>query len=115
MIRRPPRSTLFPYTTLFRSPRDRVLRQSHGPGGPGRRDGSRGRAVRARPWRGVALRRPLGLAVSAGLSPLHAAERRAREAGGGEPAQGAARAPPRRPPASLAPPRASPSPSAGTP
>src|SRR2546427_10732736 len=25
MIRRPPRSTLFPYTTLFRSPRDPVL------------------------------------------------------------------------------------------
>src|SRR3712207_9310842 len=24
MIRRPPRSTLFPYTTLFRSPRNRV-------------------------------------------------------------------------------------------
>src|SRR2546422_7739696 len=24
MIRRPPRSTLFPYTTLFRSPRSRV-------------------------------------------------------------------------------------------
>src|SRR5256885_8428681 len=24
MIRRPPRSTLFPYTTLFRSPADRV-------------------------------------------------------------------------------------------
>src|SRR5258708_10244271 len=24
MIRRPPRSTLFPYTTLFRSPRQRV-------------------------------------------------------------------------------------------
>src|SRR5258708_15532872 len=24
MIRRPPRSTLFPYTTLFRSPRDAV-------------------------------------------------------------------------------------------
>src|SRR2546430_8033804 len=24
MIRRPPRSTLFPYTTLFRSPRDRA-------------------------------------------------------------------------------------------
>src|SRR5690242_21030903 len=24
MIRRPPRSTLFPYTTLFRSPRDRT-------------------------------------------------------------------------------------------
>src|SRR2546426_2060261 len=25
MIRRPPRSTLFPYTTLFRSPRHRVV------------------------------------------------------------------------------------------
>src|SRR5256885_16934959 len=25
MIRRPPRSTLFPYTTLFRSPRETVL------------------------------------------------------------------------------------------
>src|SRR5256885_12717646 len=31
MIRRPPRSTLFPYTTLFRSPRRR-----HGSGDPGR-------------------------------------------------------------------------------
>src|SRR5256885_17162518 len=30
MIRRPPRSTLFPYTTLFRSDRDRVL-QVRGP------------------------------------------------------------------------------------
>src|SRR3712207_7234070 len=34
MIRRPPRSTLFPYTTLFRSPvrqrqRDRVEQQRH--------------------------------------------------------------------------------------
>src|SRR5690349_22889341 len=27
MIRRPPRSTLFPYTTLFRSDGDRVLRE----------------------------------------------------------------------------------------
>src|SRR3712207_7420078 len=32
MIRRPPRSTLFPYTTLFRSaPRPHVLTLSHGP------------------------------------------------------------------------------------
>src|SRR2546422_6997154 len=31
MIRRPPRSTLFPYTTLFRSPDDR---SSRGPQGP---------------------------------------------------------------------------------
>src|SRR5260221_7722147 len=31
MIRRPPRSTLFPYTTLFRSPRGRRrARQGHG-------------------------------------------------------------------------------------
>src|SRR5260221_8900836 len=30
MIRRPPRSTLFPYTTLFRSP-DRGRRQGRGP------------------------------------------------------------------------------------
>src|SRR3712207_7643511 len=26
MIRRPPRSTLFPYTTLFRSPRDAIIK-----------------------------------------------------------------------------------------
>src|SRR5437773_9090661 len=33
MIRRPPRSTLFPYTTLFRSPvRDRRLFPAHAPG-----------------------------------------------------------------------------------
>src|SRR3712207_7759164 len=32
MIRRPPRSTLFPYTTLFRSPRDDIDE-----GRPGRR------------------------------------------------------------------------------
>src|SRR3712207_9397480 len=30
MIRRPPRSTLFPYTTLFRSRLDRRLRLQHG-------------------------------------------------------------------------------------
>src|SRR3712207_6947083 len=31
MIRRPPRSTLFPYTTLFRSPLDRRPGQGRGP------------------------------------------------------------------------------------
>src|SRR2546426_6502412 len=36
MIRRPPRSTLFPYTTLFRS---RVPRPPRGTGSPGRRAG----------------------------------------------------------------------------
>src|SRR5256885_8118390 len=38
MIRRPPRSTLFPYTTLFRSLRDRRVRRGPGhrhPAGPG--------------------------------------------------------------------------------
>src|SRR2546425_7135938 len=29
MIRRPPRSTLFPYTTLFRSPSEEGRRRSH--------------------------------------------------------------------------------------
>src|SRR5438309_4767468 len=40
MIRRPPRSTLFPYTTLFRSPRHRstpVLAHERGPGNSNRR------------------------------------------------------------------------------
>src|SRR5215210_8058541 len=51
MIRRPPRSTLFPYTTLFRSPRRRPS-----PSHP-RPSGGRRRAVRIcpsawrRPWR----------------------------------------------------------------
>src|SRR2546427_4105237 len=39
MIRRPPRSTLFPYTTLFRSLRD-TERRLHSPGGR-RRTGAR--------------------------------------------------------------------------
>src|SRR2546422_8616972 len=41
MIRRPPRSTLFPYTTLFRSPRhqhDRRERHARGLGDAARRD-----------------------------------------------------------------------------
>src|SRR5687768_18349967 len=52
MIRRPPRSTLFPYTTLFRSPPDRTDesgRQSHRGQRPCRRihqgGGDRGRSV----------------------------------------------------------------------
>src|SRR3712207_9273730 len=41
MIRRPPRSTLFPYTTLFRSPRRRRVRGGHLP----LASAQRGRAV----------------------------------------------------------------------
>src|SRR5436305_7120323 len=39
MIRRPPRSTLFPYTTLFRSPSSRP-RAGGRPGRPARRPGT---------------------------------------------------------------------------
>src|SRR3989442_8531371 len=50
MIRRPPRSTLFPYTTLFRSPpqggRDRRRRDRLRLGGPVRLRGMAGDAVR---------------------------------------------------------------------
>src|SRR3712207_8160007 len=45
MIRRPPRSTLFPYTTLFRSDGDGFRRHRQGP--PGRTGD--GRQPRARP------------------------------------------------------------------
>src|SRR3989475_5516639 len=79
MIRRPPRSTLFPYTTLFRSP-PRVDRRAHAgtpavarggspPGAPSRaaraRRGAR-RGAHAAPPR--ALRRRGGAAVGAMIS-----------------------------------------------
>src|SRR5688572_31931460 len=55
MIRRPPRSTLFPYTTLFRSLRRRSVsrpppddRRSAAPPRQGRRPAAKGRAPRAR-------------------------------------------------------------------
>src|SRR2546430_3952649 len=51
MIRRPPRSTLFPYTTLFRS-RDqghRHHRQARGPGAKARSPGDAAGGRRARP------------------------------------------------------------------
>src|SRR5258708_27534004 len=40
MIRRPPRSTLFPYTTLFRSPAKRRCRKATSARGPAPRSGS---------------------------------------------------------------------------
>src|SRR5258706_12004838 len=54
MIRRPPRSTLFPYTTLFRShhrgraqadrhPQDHARRPDREPGDPAGQDGAQGR------------------------------------------------------------------------
>src|SRR2546427_5576665 len=49
MIRRPPRSTLFPYTTLFRS------RSIVGSAGRGRRAGGRAHVYQAR-WRRRLLR-----------------------------------------------------------
>src|SRR2546422_7604806 len=42
MIRRPPRSTLFPYTTLFRSHRGRDRREAGEEKGRGRAAGRRG-------------------------------------------------------------------------
>src|SRR5947207_10879612 len=45
MIRRPPRSTLFPYTTLFRSLASRRSRRRRG--SPPRRDADRTRDARA--------------------------------------------------------------------
>src|SRR3712207_7039082 len=48
MIRRPPRSTLFPYTTLFRSPRDGEEGPSH-EGGEGRERDPRGAVRRGDP------------------------------------------------------------------
>src|SRR3712207_8296845 len=48
MIRRPPRSTLFPYTTLFRSHAVRQEGHHHGEAAGQRRVGHRPRRVRAR-------------------------------------------------------------------
>src|SRR3712207_7190013 len=42
MIRRPPRSTLFPYTTLFRSRETHLSARSPGPTGDGRGRGAWG-------------------------------------------------------------------------
>src|SRR3712207_7821266 len=64
MIRRPPRSTLFPYTTLFRSGRDRRGPERHlRPEGDARRpDGrrdERGRRRDRRPHAGACVRRKI--------------------------------------------------------
>src|SRR2546430_11778715 len=60
MIRRPPRSTLFPYTTLFRSPIPRVCfaarRDADGPSPSGSWHDPRICLALARPWAGKKLR-----------------------------------------------------------
>src|ERR1051325_993172 len=48
MIRRPPRSTLFPYTTLFRSRAPRAAAATHGGGSRRRRQARSGRDVTER-------------------------------------------------------------------
>src|SRR3989441_10003546 len=58
MIRRPPRSTLFPYTTLFRSPRGLASREASSATAARRSPGANGRgaALHARGTRPAALR-----------------------------------------------------------
>src|SRR5256885_12622420 len=64
MIRRPPRSTLFPYTTLFRSRSDRGRRASPGVGCPGR-GAAAGRRSQRVDYRDVEHRRRRGRLVGA--------------------------------------------------
>src|SRR3712207_7329020 len=65
MIRRPPRSTLFPYTTLFRSRGAREKERTRGHGdaenGPGPRSPGRGRGEGVAP--------PSGLGAGRGAEP----------------------------------------------
>src|SRR3989449_3876590 len=74
MIRRPPRSTLFPYTTLFRS--HRFVGGPGGPGDDGERIGRRDGEARERVARAVEALRPLGDAVVPRI-PRHFDGRRA--------------------------------------
>src|SRR5256885_13186844 len=69
MIRRPPRSTLFPYTTLFRSPHDRAAR------GLGSRELARFLAHHLGPYRPADLLHPEGdLAEGDDRSEEHTSE-----------------------------------------
>src|SRR3712207_7846368 len=68
MIRRPPRSTLFPYTTLFRSANSRSRESAAHPGTPATCTGCRGRAE------------PTGLKQSSGQSRQSAPARPAAAA-----------------------------------
>src|SRR2546426_1703745 len=76
MIRRPPRSTLFPYTTLFRSPRckclQRLEKSDQGPALAGRQGLEA--VARTRPLAPVRLDRPLGGRGAAFRSEEHTSE-----------------------------------------
>src|SRR5258708_29331796 len=69
MIRRPPRSTLFPYTTLFRSSREGEVHAGSGPVGIVRR--RLGRAAADARAGGALYRRPLGDRKSTRLNSSH--------------------------------------------
>src|SRR3712207_8354909 len=84
MIRRPPRSTLFPYTTLFRSPPGDGAGRAPGRGGRG--GGGAGGGVRhrrdRRDARSVGVRAPGGdraAAGGAGRSEEHTSELQSRQ------------------------------------
>src|SRR3712207_8722032 len=71
MIRRPPRSTLFPYTTLFRSAREVVFEVEH------RVLGHREEGLAVR--RAVELRLPRVVGLHAVLAPVDCAALRHRD------------------------------------
>src|SRR5687768_18323914 len=66
MIRRPPRSTLFPYTTLFRSRKEHDQEGRHGVHGVHGRGTSRGEGARPRAEGGGADRKSTRLNSSHG-------------------------------------------------
>src|SRR3712207_8885002 len=82
MIRRPPRSTLFPYTTLFRS-REGQLDVRDGARGALQRRGDAVRALRAGAARGLprlgVAEGPLGLGGLAQRSEEHTSELQSRQ------------------------------------
>src|SRR3712207_7905426 len=84
MIRRPPRSTLFPYTTLFRSDRDADLLEQHAAGDDGvgfrsrvtfaEHDGSVGIAARLHVGA-----QPVEAEIAGGRSEEHTSELQSRQ------------------------------------
>src|SRR2546421_3633017 len=101
MIRRPPRSTLFPYTTLFRSQRARPARPvARGRcTGRARRPRGSGRGNRAARWLGARPPQAPGLARLAGpRRARHRGAARVAGGGGGPPPGGPPPPPPGPPP-----------------